>query len=122
MSFEERLIKSRRLAELKEEGRHSIFQKGAKEPVDVDLRNSLEKKSKEFQIELRAKHMTEGQLNALLEFYESDMGISIVKSGQEITKEFKNSFLKRMNTPPPAIGDTGFIVRSTDANNEDDDT
>jgi len=58
----------------------------------VDLRRALEEDSRELQIELRTKHYSEEQLDALLDFYESEIGKSILQANERIRVEFSDGY------------------------------
>lgn len=121
MSLEDRLAKAKKLAELMDMYRENYPMNPSVDPKKLDFKKSFEEKSKEYHIELRAKHMTDEQLDALIGFYETEMGTSIIKSGARITKEFKENVHKRLSSPPPSKGESGWI-RHPGVDNEEDDT
>ena len=120
MSLQERLEKARKLAEIMGKGREPDYKNSSLDPNENGSRKSLEERSRNYQIELRAKHMTTAQLDALIEFYESDMGVSIIESGANITQEFKETFHNRISSAPPKEGEPGWVVSRTDVKPEDE--
>ena len=110
------------LAELMEVGQQSEYESNSSDPKGVGPKKSFEERSRDYQIELRAKHMTTAQLDASIEFYESDMGASIIESGARITQEFKKTFHKRMGSPQPTEGEPGWVVWRPNLKHEEDDT
>jgi hypothetical protein len=120
MSFELRLAKAKKLAELMETGQQMDDNRHSAPPKQGDYQKSFEERSRDYQAELRAKHMTEEQLDALIEFYESDMGVSIIRAGARIFSEFKETFHARMSTPPPKKGEPGWTLWAGDDRDEAD--
>lgn len=98
MSSAGKLEKAKRLVELTGVGRGIATRRSLSvdEPVDGP-RSVLEAQTIEMQIELRAKYMTEEQLDALLEFYGSDMGRSILEAQKRIQVETSKLIVRRMN-------------------------
>ncbi len=86
MNSEDQYKKAKRLVELTEVGRNYIggsrFEMPAESP-EADR----QKKMIEHQIALRAKLMSPEQLDALLEFYSSEMGQSILEAQERIRLE-----------------------------------
>tara|TARA_R110001592_G_scaffold254129_2_gene517449 strand:+ start:17409 stop:17783 length:375 start_codon:yes stop_codon:yes gene_type:complete len=73
--------------------------------------------------DIYAKHYSDEQLTALVEFYGSDIGISIVNAKPTLTAEFE-SRISELNTSSftPAHGDTkssSFGIRSVTRKDED---
>lgn len=54
--------------------------------------NVIREKYNELQIELHAKYHSSDQLKTLVNFYESEMGASILRARAEMSKEFKTRF------------------------------
>jgi len=116
MNFETRLGKSRKLAAL-------MRSEQPKATIETGIPSStvsVEEKSRAYQIELRAKHMTEEQIDALIAFYESDMGRSIIESSAKISREFKENFHKRMATATE-MNKSGWTVFPSQENNDNDE-
>lgn len=84
--------KAKRLVELTGSGvaRHEF---DSSTPAEhIDLRRKLEDESRKLSVELRVKHYSEEQLDALLGFYESEMGKSIQLANQLIRKEHSQGY------------------------------
>ena len=60
------------------------------------LSERLSKVQHEIWVELFLTHYTNGQLEALSEFYRSDMGRSIVETDRQIEREFQEELRARM--------------------------
>jgi len=56
-----------------------------------EFAESLREKFRRQQIELRMKHFEPGQVQALLDFYDSEMGASILESQAKIDRELARS-------------------------------
>jgi len=59
--------------------------------LDIEMHDKLRMRFHEQQIEIRLKHFTTEQLEALLEFHESNMGKSILEAQNRISEEFSSS-------------------------------
>ncbi|MEQ8407799.1 MAG: DUF2059 domain-containing protein [Gammaproteobacteria bacterium] len=89
MNNDDLFEKARRLAELTDGGRGYI--RGTETPVKPGShRGRHEATMAELHIELRVKHMTSEQLDALLDFYAGDMGKSILAAQGRIRKEMSS--------------------------------
>ena len=86
MNNDETFEKAKRLIELIGIGRSYIGTSRKDESPDSPL-GERERFLVDLQIKLRAKHMTHDQLDALLNFYTSDMGRSILDAQEQIRKE-----------------------------------
>ena len=62
---------------------------GTPSELDKEMHEKLRKRFKEEQINVRLKHFTLDQVNALLDFYTNEMGRSILESQERIFKEFE---------------------------------
>lgn len=114
MSNDDRFEKAKRLAALTDSGQG--YFRGSKQTVDPDSpRGKHEARMEELHIELRAKHMTSEQLDAMLNFYDSDMGKSIVEAQERIREEMSsilasslnNSSAKGISVPKPKKSSDG---------------
>ena len=56
--------------------------------LDKKMNEKLRSRIREEQINVRIKHFTLDQINALLDFYATEMGQSIIESEKRISKEF----------------------------------
>ena len=86
MNNEETYNKAKRLVELIGIGRSYIGGSSKESPPDSP-RGAHEEFLVDHQIKLRAKHMSNEQLDALLDFYTNDMGRSILEAQERIRKE-----------------------------------
>ncbi|MDT8427466.1 MAG: DUF2059 domain-containing protein [Pseudomonadales bacterium] len=97
MSYENKLKKAREIVELIGAGKPAGFGKApSREFADIQKRRNQQ--LFDLQVELRAKYMSDEQLDALLKFYKSEMGISIIKTNEIINSEFRELFLQRMTS------------------------
>lgn len=80
-------------------------------PKMQEMRKTLSDGYRDLRIKLFAEHYSEEQLDALLGFYESDFGLSILKTQVEIEKRFKeelSEFMKKLD--PGEDGRLGVII------------
>lgn len=114
MSNNELYEKAKRLVELTGVGRG--YTRGSRFSMSPnDPRGKHEEMLVDLQIKLRAKHMTSAQLDALLEFYASEMGHSILEAQERIRKEtsetlaslVENSSSKGVLVPNPGNNSGG---------------
>lgn len=113
MSNERLHDKARKLVELTGAGR-SLNNNASKQNPEGDPRAKHESMLIEMQIELRAKHMSAAQLDALLGFYTSEMGQSILAAQERIRAETSermaalvvNSSSIAVRVPKPTKGDS----------------
>lgn len=84
--------KSERLVELTDSGISRRRFDSSIPAEHRDLRRTLEEDSRKLQIELRAKHYSEEQLDALLGFYESEIGTTILHANKRIREEFSDGY------------------------------
>ena len=102
MTNNDKIEKAKRLVHLTGVGRSFIRGKVQERSHD-DPRSAHEKNLKDMQIELRAKHMSSEQLDALLDFYSSDMGKSILDAQERIRVEASDrlaSLVENSSTKP----------------------
>ena len=99
MNNKERYDKAKRLDELTGSGKGYIRGSGIDVPADSP-RAKHEAMVKEFHIEARAKYMTSDQLDALLNFYSSDMGKSILEAQEQIKKEMSRTLAALIDSSP----------------------
>lgn len=123
MSLEDRIEKARELAQLTGAGKRASFGKNSSSGKPDDLKKVLEEKSLSIHIGLRAKHMIEKQLDALLEFYKSEMGASILVAQEAIKIEYGDTFIEKLNASSDIVDEPDMqknssarIVRSPDNN------
>ena len=115
MSNDDRFEQAKRLAELTDGGRGYI--RGSRTSVTPGSpRGKHEAKMAELHIELRAKHMTSDQLDALLSFYASDMGKSILDAQERIREEMSSVLASTMDDSSTK----GVSVPKSKKNNDDD--
>ena len=60
---------------------------GSASEIGLELREKLRERFKEQQVNIRLRHFSEDQLKALVGFYETDMGISILEAQNRISEE-----------------------------------
>ena len=60
--------------------------------IDMEMHEQIRQRARQQQIDVRLKHFTTEQVRALLDFYESDMGRSIIESEKRIAEEFIAGF------------------------------
>ena len=117
MNSEETYKKAKLLVELIGIGRGYI--RGSRKETSQDDPNwAHEAFMVELQIKLRAKHMSNDQLDALLDFYTSDMGKSILEAQERIRKETSEA----MATLTSNSGSKGVGWVPDPKNNSGDDT
>jgi hypothetical protein len=100
MNNEDQYKKARRLVELTGVGRNYISGSSLEVPPEGP-EAERQKIMIDHQIELRAKHMSPEQLNALLEFYSGEMGQSILEAQERIrleTSKFRGSLVTNTNS------------------------
>jgi hypothetical protein len=100
MNNEDQYKKARRLVELTGIGRNYISGSRLEVPPEGP-ETERQKIMIDHQIELRAKHMSPEQLNALLEFYSGEMGQSILEVQEHIrleTSKFRASLVTNSNS------------------------
>jgi len=76
-----------------------------------EIRETLRNGYRDIRIKLFAEHYSEDQLDALLNFYESELGRSILKARVDIENSFKiemSKFMQRLD--PDDDGGIGVIV------------
>lgn len=93
--------KAKELVELTGSGKRMDMRTPLSEEFRIG-REEQERKLIDLNVELRAKHMSEEQLVALLDFYKSDMGRSILEANRIIGVEFRDRFHETIS-----IGTTG---------------
>lgn len=117
MNNEEKYNKAKRLVELIGIGR-SYIGGARKESPPESPRGTHEEFLVELQVKLRAKHMSNEQLDALLDFYSSDMGRSILEAQERIRKETGVTLASLTNNSGSKAA--GWVPDPS--NNSDDDT
>ena len=108
MSLEDRIEKAKELAKLTGVGKRFEIGKDSNSGNPSDFRGILEEKSLKIHIELRAKHMTEKQLDAFLEFYKSEMGASILVAQEAIQNEFRATFIEKINASSNLVNEASM--------------
>ncbi|MCI5107940.1 MAG: DUF2059 domain-containing protein [Pseudomonadales bacterium] len=82
---------------------------------------SIREKVRALRIELIEKHYTESQLDALIGFYETDIGASILDVRERLALDLKDQMPKILNSAESdSNGNLGVIIRTQDP--DDDDT
>ena len=117
MNSDDQYKKAKRLVELTGVGRNYISGSRLEIPPEGPEADR-QRMMLELQIELRAKHMSPQQLDALLEFYTGEMGQSILEAQELIrleTSKFRASLLANTNSG-------GFGVSLNSGSNNKDDT
>ena len=112
MNNEDQYKKAKRLVELTGVGRNYISGSRLEAPPE-DSEADRQKTLIEQQIELRAKHMVPEQLDALLDFYSSEMGQSILKAQERIrleTSKLRESLVANTNSG-------SFGIKTTNSSN-----
>lgn len=112
MSEENKLRKARELVELTGSGRRMNFGASRSEEFRA-LQEEHERKLTDLNVALRAKHMSEEQLDALLDFYRSDMGRSILETNRIIGAEFRDRFHEAVSISRPGKDGAAWIADST---------
>ena len=115
MNNEETYDKAKRLVELIGIGRSYIDGPG-KEGSPASPRGTHEDFIVDLQVKLRAKHMSNDQLDALLDFYTSEMGKSILQAQERIRKETSEMLTSKMDNS----GTKGVWVRDPKDNSSND--
>lgn len=86
-----------------------------------EMLNTVGNKVNDLQVELHAKHYSEDQLRTLLNFYESDMGASILLAQSDISTEFKSRFSEiSADVNSDNSGGIGVKIRRRPRSNEGD--
>jgi hypothetical protein len=82
---------------------------------------SIRAQTHSLRVKLMEKHYSDSQLDALINFYDSEMGKSILESREHISREYKEQMSKILNSPMAnSKGNLGVIV--TPRNPDVDDT
>ena len=113
MSYEVKLQKAKELIELTGTGKRNDSGVPRTEQLQA-LREEQDRRLLGLNIELRVKHMSEEQLDALLDFYKSDMGRSILEANKAISAEFRDRFNQTMSVSSSSQDGTAWIASSSD--------
>ncbi|MDO8289177.1 MAG: DUF2059 domain-containing protein [Parvibaculum sp.] len=113
MSYNDKLQKAKELIELTGTGKRMDSGLPRSEQLKA-LRQEQECRLLDLNIELLAKHMSEEQLDVLLNFYKSDMGQSILEANKAISAEFRDRFNQTMSFSTPSDNGAFWIASSSD--------
>ena len=106
--------KARKLFELTDTGKFPPVRPNAP-PKLQEIKKALANGYRDLRIRLFTEHYTEEQLDALLEFYESDLGRSILQAQAKIEDNFKEEFSRFMQSLDQGDdGGMGVIVERKD--------
>ncbi|MEX0902797.1 MAG: DUF2059 domain-containing protein [Pseudohongiellaceae bacterium] len=108
MATESKKDKATRLFELTNTGQWPPASPDASQKMQ-DVRKAISDVYRELKIELFEKHYTEEQLDALLGFYESDIGSTVLEAQANIEHDFKKKMSKTLNDMN-SKGDGGLNV------------
>ncbi len=117
MNNEDQYKKAERLVELTGVGRNYISGSRRETPSETHEADR-QRMMMEHQIELRAKHMSPEQLDALLEFYSGEMGKSILEAQERIRQETSKFHASLVTNSSSG----SFGISTKNRNNGKDDT
>jgi len=94
MSEDSKIQKAREITSITEAARRKSGNDSAS--VGDEVRQKLQAAQTEISVELFAKHMSEEQLDAMLEFYRSEIGESIMIAQQAISGEYQQILRQKL--------------------------